>query len=113
MYEPILANYTPDGDEWTVEVRGKGQTLTATARGLIAARDRAEQLVDKIAQGDKKRTVVHTLNGDAVDFTAAYLSARLGLTDDPADTDATNTIPPQPTAPSEPASQAPPPAAMA
>lgn len=77
MFEPILANYTPDGDDWAVEVTAAGKTLTATAPGLIAARDRADQLVDELVPGDNVRTVVHTLDGDAFGFTEAYLSARL------------------------------------
>ncbi|GLZ41053.1 hypothetical protein [Actinokineospora sp. NBRC 105648] len=82
MFEPILANYTPDGDDWTVEVTAKGKTLTATAPGLIAARDRADQLVEKLTPGEELRTVVHTLQGDAVSFTAAYLTARLGRSEE-------------------------------
>ena len=49
MADPIEVNYTPDGDDWTVAVKGRGQTLTGRAPGLIAARDRADQLVEKIA----------------------------------------------------------------
>ncbi|MDQ3404252.1 MAG: hypothetical protein M3548_12780 [Actinomycetota bacterium] len=78
MFEPMYANYTRDGDDWTIEVAGKGKTLTDTAPGLIAARDRADQLAEKIAPNEDARTVVHTLDGDALDFTAAYLAARLG-----------------------------------
>lgn len=78
MFEPIEANYTPDGDDWKVEVTCRGKTLKATAPGLIAARDRADQLVEKLAPNEEIRTVVHTLEGDAVNFTAAYLTARLG-----------------------------------
>ncbi|MGX7827240.1 hypothetical protein ACTG9Q_19345 [Actinokineospora sp. 24-640] len=89
MFEPILANYTPDGDDWAVEVTAAGKTLTATAPGLIAARDRADQLVEELVPGDNVRTVVHTLDGDAFGFTEAYLSARLAkpaddLASDPA-----------------------------
>ncbi|WP_424184680.1 hypothetical protein ACOBQX_22660 [Actinokineospora sp. G85] len=79
MFEPILANYTPDGDDWKVEVTGGDQVLTETAPGLVAARDKAEQLAERIAPGDQPRTVVHTLEGDALEFTSAYLNARLGL----------------------------------
>ncbi|WP_018685099.1 hypothetical protein [Actinokineospora enzanensis] len=111
MYEPILANYIPDGDDWTVEVKGKGQTLTGTAPGLIAARDRADQLVEKIAAGDKKRTVVHTLNGDAVDFTAAYLAARHSPAEEPAEP-AEPAIPPQAAGEDDRQEAAPPPAAL-
>ncbi|MGW5053431.1 hypothetical protein [Actinokineospora sp. NPDC004072] len=82
MFEPILANYTPDGDDWTVEVTAAGETRTATAPGLIAARDAADQLVDELLPHDDTRTVVHTLDGDAYRFTSAYLSARLGKPDE-------------------------------
>ncbi|GGS43104.1 hypothetical protein [Actinokineospora fastidiosa] len=81
MFEPILANYTPDGDDWTVEVTAAGESRTATAPGLIAARDAADQLVEELVPGDDVRTVVHTLEGDAYQFTSAYLAARLGRPD--------------------------------
>jgi hypothetical protein len=82
MADPIEVNYTPDGDDWTVAVKGRGQTLTGRAPGLIAARDRADQLVEKIAPDEPgHKTVVHLLNGDAVEFTTAYLTARLAKTD--------------------------------
>lgn len=78
MADPIEVNYTPDGDDWAVAVKGRGQTLTGRAPGLIAARDRADQLVEKIAPDEPgHKTVVHLLNGDAVEFTTAYLTARL------------------------------------
>jgi len=77
MADPIEVNYTPDGDDWTVAVKGRGQTLTGKAPGLIAARDRADQLVEKLAPEEPHRTVVHLLEGDAVEFTTAYLTARL------------------------------------
>lgn len=82
MADPIEAHYTPDGDDWTVAVTGRGRTLTGRAPGLIAARDRADQLVEQLAPEGRK-TVVHLLNGDAVEFTTAYLTARLARTDEP------------------------------
>ncbi|MCP2269617.1 hypothetical protein [Actinokineospora diospyrosa] len=106
MYEPIVANYTAQGSDWTVEVKAKGQSKSATAADLVTARERADELVEELLDGDKKRTVVHTLDGDAVSFTAAYLTARLGL-EDP-----TRSIPTQLRADKAPA-PAPPPAAMA
>jgi hypothetical protein len=77
VLEPIEANYVPQGDDWTVTIVGRGKTLTAKAPGIIAARDRADQLVEELADGEKNRTVVHRLDGDAVEFTSAYLNARL------------------------------------
>jgi hypothetical protein len=77
MGDPIEVNYIPDGDDWTVTAKGRGQTLTGRAPGLIAARDRADQLVEKLAPDEEHRTVVHLLKGDAVEFTTAYLTARL------------------------------------
>jgi hypothetical protein len=77
MADPIEVNYIPDGDDWTVTAKGRGQTLTGRAPGLIAARDRADQLVEKLAPDEEHRTVVHLLKGDAVEFTTAYLTARL------------------------------------
>lgn len=83
MMEPIEANYVPDGDDWTITIVGRGKTLTATAPGLIAARDRADQMVDELAGDEKRRTVVHRLDGDALEFTTAYLSARLAKPAEP------------------------------
>jgi hypothetical protein len=84
MADPIEVNYTPDGDDWTVSVRGRGQTLTGRAVGLIAARDRADQLVEKLTPEEGRKTVVHLLDGDAVEFTTAYLTARLAKSEPPA-----------------------------
>jgi hypothetical protein len=85
MADPIEAHYTPDGDDWTVAVKGRGQTLTGRAPGLIAARDRADELAEQLTpQEPGRRTVVHMLNGDALEFTEAYLTARLARTDEPA-----------------------------
>jgi outer membrane biosynthesis protein TonB len=85
MREPIQVNYVPDGDDWSVTVNGRGQQLTGKAPGLIAARDRADQLVEKLAPDEEHRTVVHLLNGDAVEFTTAYLTARLARSTEPAE----------------------------
>jgi hypothetical protein len=79
MFEPIEANYTSVGDDWTIEVTCLGKTLTATATGLIAARDQADHLVENLVTDDEPRTVVHMLDGDAVGFTAAYLTARMAV----------------------------------
>ncbi|MFI6028685.1 hypothetical protein [Amycolatopsis magusensis] len=77
MAATITATYTPDNDDWTVTVSGlEGEPLTGRAPGIIAARDRADQLVEKLAGGEKA-TVVHLLNGSAFEFTHAYMSARL------------------------------------
>jgi outer membrane biosynthesis protein TonB len=83
MAEPIEANYTPDGDDWTITITGRGRTLKATAPGIIAARDRTDQLVEELAPDDEYRTVVHLLNGDAVEFTTAYLTARMTTKSEP------------------------------
>lgn len=78
--EPIEANYLPDGDDWAITVTRAGKTLSGTAPGLIAARDRADQLVEKLAPADEKHhTVVHMIDGNALEFTSAYLTARLSL----------------------------------
>ncbi|MBP2474408.1 hypothetical protein JOF53_003280 [Crossiella equi] len=78
-HTPITVDYLPDGDDWTVTVRYRQQEQTATAPGLIAARDQADQIVERLAPGVPHRTVVHLLDGDAFAFTTAYLHARHGL----------------------------------
>lgn len=75
--DPITAAYVQDDADWTITVSGLGKTLTARAPGIIAARDRADQLAEKLAPEQAGRTVVHLLNGSALDFTAAYIEARL------------------------------------
>jgi hypothetical protein len=77
MSDPIEAYYVPDGDDWTVTISGRGKQLTGKAPGIIAARDRTDQLVEELAPGEEHRTVVHLLNGDALEFTTAYLTARM------------------------------------
>ncbi len=79
MHAPITVNYVPDGKDWTVTVTDEDQTRSATASGLIAARDQADQIVEKMVPEQTSRTVVHLLEGDAVAFTNTYLQARLGL----------------------------------
>ncbi|MGH3439705.1 MAG: hypothetical protein ACRDRN_25035 [Sciscionella sp.] len=80
MLTTITVDYTRDGDDWRVTASGEEKTLTGQAPGLIAARDRADQLVEKLAPEAEQRTVVHLLDGDAFAFTTAYLHARHGLT---------------------------------
>jgi hypothetical protein len=78
MVEAITATYVQDDADWAITVSGRGKELTARAPGIIAARDRADQLVEELA-GEAKTTVVHLLNGSALDFTSAYMTARLTL----------------------------------
>ncbi|MDQ7805014.1 hypothetical protein Q5425_14815 [Amycolatopsis sp. A133] len=78
MVETITATYVQDDADWAITVSGRDKELTARAPGIIAARDRADQLVEELA-GDAKTTVVHLLNGSALDFTSAYMTARLTL----------------------------------
>ncbi|MBB3052044.1 hypothetical protein FHS23_003073 [Prauserella isguenensis] len=84
MAQPITAVYVRDEEDYTVTVAGEGQELTDKAPGIIAARDRADQLIEKIAPrtgGDEDPTVVHLLNGSAFEFTSAYMTARLSRTE--------------------------------
>lgn len=78
MTEPITASYVQEDGDWKVTVSGSGKELTGRAPGIIAARDRADQLVEKLSP-PARSTVVHLLNGSAFDFTAAYMTARLTL----------------------------------
>jgi hypothetical protein len=81
MVEPITAFYVQTDDDWTITVSSlgeEGEELTASAPGIIAARDRTDQLVEELTPAGKP-TVVHLLNGSALEFTAAYMTARLTL----------------------------------
>lgn len=101
MRVPITVNYVPDGDDWTVTVAVAGEDATHSARaaGLIAARDQADQMVDRIAPDDDARRVVHLLDGDAYAFTTTYLHARLGLTEPPEPLEPSPMTPPRPVEP--------------
>lgn len=78
MAEPITAVYVQEDDEdWTITVEGGGKKLTGRAPGIIAARDSVDQLVDSLGPDAKGATVVHLLNGSALEFTATYMTARL------------------------------------
>jgi hypothetical protein len=105
MPDPIEVNYVPDGDDWQITVSGRGQRLTGKAPGLIAARDRADQLVEKLAPEEKFRTVVHLLEGDALEFTSAYLTARLAKPADAPAPKATPKPPPEETPAPKPAAE--------
>lgn len=78
----ITANYVPDGDDWLVTVTAGTNSRTVGAPGLIAARDQADQLIEKLAPGASGRVVIHLLDGDGFAFTTAYLQARHGLSDE-------------------------------
>jgi hypothetical protein len=78
MVEAITATYVQEDADWTITVSGRGKELTAKEPGIIAARDRADQLVEELGDGGRA-TVVHLINGSALDFTSAYMTARLTL----------------------------------
>jgi len=78
MVEAITATYVQEDADWAITVSGHGKELTARAPGIIAARDRADQLVEELGS-EGRATVVHLLNGSALDFTSAYMTARLTL----------------------------------
>ena len=82
MATHITANYVPDGDDWQITVSTESDQRVERAPGLIAARDKAEQLIEELAPEDNGRVVVHLLNGDAFAFTTAYLQARHGFSDE-------------------------------
>lgn len=78
----ITANYLRDGDDWSVTVTAGSESQTARAPGLIAARDKADQLIEQVAPNAAGRVVIHLLDGDGFAFTTAYLQARHGLSDE-------------------------------
>lgn len=84
MTDAFEANYVPRDEGWTITVTGRGKTLTATAQDILAARGQADQLAKKLAAKGRRHTVVHLLNGDPVQFTSSYLTARLSTPEPPA-----------------------------
>ncbi|ASR39642.1 hypothetical protein BAY61_25100 [Prauserella marina] len=77
MVQAITATYVQEEDDWTITVAGLGKELKGRAPGIIAARDRADQLVEKLVPDGNSPTVVHLLRGSALEFTTAYMTARL------------------------------------
>lgn len=75
----ITVDYEHTEDNWTVTVTADERSLTASAIGLVAAREAADTLVEKIDPEAGGRHVVHRLDGDAFAFSTAYLHARHGL----------------------------------
>ncbi|WP_157163097.1 hypothetical protein [Actinoalloteichus spitiensis] len=71
---PITVNYVQDGEDWTLTVVGEESSRTDHASGLLAARARADELIEELSGGHP--VAVHLLDGDAVAFTRAYLYAR-------------------------------------
>lgn len=80
--EHITANYIPDGEDWSVTVTAGANRKTARAPGLIAARDKADQLIEELTPNPNGRVVIHLLDGDGFAFSTAYLQARHGLSDE-------------------------------
>lgn len=94
--EAITATYEEHDDDWSVTVAGLGHELTEHAPGIIAARDQAEQLVDSLKPEQGETAVVHLLHGSALEFTTAYMTARLTRTgENGADGEAGPAIPEQ------------------
>lgn len=79
----ITVTYVQHEDEWAVTVTGLGHEEHANAPGIIAARDRAEQLIEKLTPEETRPTVVHLLDGSALQFTSTYMAARLARNDIP------------------------------
>ena len=52
MATHITANYVPDGDDWQITVSTESDQRVERAPGLIAARDKAEQLIEELAPED-------------------------------------------------------------
>jgi hypothetical protein len=77
MAEPIVASYVRENDDWAVTVSGRGKELTGKASGIVGARERADELVKDLGSDAEGATVVHLLNGSALEFTSTYMTARL------------------------------------
>jgi hypothetical protein len=78
----ITVNYIPDGEDWSLTVTAGADRKTARAPGLIAARDKADQLIEQVSPNPNGRVVIHLLDGDGFAFSTAYLQARHGLSDE-------------------------------
>ncbi|OLR94408.1 hypothetical protein [Actinokineospora bangkokensis] len=92
MQDAVYVDYQESGGGWVVTVKHDGEELVDRADGdLVSARDCANTLIATLAAVHGHRPVVHLLDGDAVAYSAAYLSERAGLPwkrEDPAETPA-------------------------
>jgi phospholipase/lecithinase/hemolysin len=83
MQQPVTVNYVRNKRGWkvTLEYRGQRRSIvTTSAAGILAARNRADQLVEQLeSQENQQHTVLHLLDGDAYAFTSSYLHARFGF----------------------------------
>lgn len=94
--EAITANYVEHADDWSVTVTGRGEEWSEHAPGIIAARDRAEQLIESLKSATAETAVVHLLRGSALEFTTTYMTARLSRdTSDGATTSNEDLVPEQ------------------
>jgi hypothetical protein len=76
--QPIVVRYRRRDTTWMVTVSGHGRELAATASRIIEARELANEFVAEISSElEIKPIVVHLLDGSAVEFTRAYIAARL------------------------------------
>jgi len=81
--QPIVVRYAHSNQKWTVEVSGHGRKLSATASTIVEAKDRADHLVKDISSSlPGTPIVVHLIDGSAIEFTRAYLSALLFVSTD-------------------------------
>jgi Fe-S cluster assembly iron-binding protein IscA len=82
--ELITASYNHEEDQFRVVVTGHGQSRTGTSSDVVTARELADRLVAQIApSAGATPVVVHLLDGSAIAFTNALLTARYGLTPRP------------------------------
>ncbi|ASO18965.1 hypothetical protein FHR81_001231 [Actinoalloteichus hoggarensis] len=72
----LVAEYASDGDDWTVTVSDGVQSRSVHAVDILTAREAADRLARELHAGEGDPTVVHLLDGDALAFTSAYLTAR-------------------------------------
>ncbi|APU13436.1 MULTISPECIES: hypothetical protein [Actinoalloteichus] len=72
----LVAEYTSDGEDWTITVSNGVETRSAHAAGILAAREATDRLAGELHAGEGSPTIVHLLDGDALAFTSAYLTAR-------------------------------------
>jgi hypothetical protein len=81
--ELITASYNHEEDQFRVVVTGHGQSRTGTSPDVVTARELADRLVTRIVPAaGAAPVVVHLLDGSAVAFTNALLTARFRSTVD-------------------------------
>jgi hypothetical protein len=78
----ITVTYMESSGEWRVSLTASDKVFTTRAADLLDARGRVDRLIGKLAKEGISGTSVHMIDGSAVAFTRAYLTAKFQISED-------------------------------